>query len=84
MVFLKMNSMDTIVMFFMIPIMIALWKEVLLILWMKGGMMKEMVKKSKNEVKMKTEEIFLTFRQKVGVLGEVWNVSLWMMLGCSL
>ncbi len=46
--------------------------------------MKEMVKKSKNEVKMKTEEIFLTFRQKVGVLGEVWNVSLWMMLGCSL
>jgi hypothetical protein len=64
--------------------MIALWKEVLLILWMKGGMMKEMVKKSKNEVKMKTEEIFLTFRQKVGVLGEVWNVSLWMMLGCSL
>jgi hypothetical protein len=51
---------------------------------MKGGMMKEMVKKSKNEVIMKTEEKTLTFCQKVSVLGEVWNVSLWMMLGCSL
>jgi hypothetical protein len=40
--------------------------------------------KSRNEVIMKMEKGTLASCQKVGVLDEVWNVSLWMMLGCSL
>jgi hypothetical protein len=51
---------------------------------MKGGMKKEILKKNKNEVIMKTEEKTLASHQKVGLLGDLWNVSLWMMLGCLL
>ncbi len=40
----------------MIPIVMALWENVLMILWMKGGMKKEMVKKNMNEVIVKIEE----------------------------
>jgi hypothetical protein len=47
-------------------------------------MRKEMAKKRKNEVIMKTKERTLTSYQKVGLFGEVWNVNLWMMLGCLL
>ncbi len=47
-------------------------------------MRKEMEKKNKNELIMKMEEGIVAYYQKVGVLGEVWNVSLWMMLGCLL
>jgi hypothetical protein len=43
-----------------------------------------MEKKNKNEVIMKMEEGTLASRQKVGLFGKVQNVSLWMMLGCSL
>jgi hypothetical protein len=43
-----------------------------------------MAKKSKNKVLMKTEEGTLTSCQKVGLLGEVQNVNLWVMLGCLL
>jgi hypothetical protein len=44
-------------------------------------MRKEMVKKSKNKLIMEIEEGIFASRQKVGVLGEVWNVNLWIMLG---
>ncbi len=47
-------------------------------------MRKEMAKKKKNEVMMKTEEGAPTSHQKVGLFGKVRNVSLWMMLGCLL
>jgi len=47
MVLPKMSPMDTSVILFMILTMVALWKEVFLILWMKGGMRKEMAKKSR-------------------------------------
>jgi len=43
-----------------------------------------MVEKSRNELIMKTEEGTFASNQKVSVLSEVWNMSLWMMLGCSL
>ncbi len=33
---------------------------------------------------MKTEEGTLTSHQKEGLFSEVQNVTLWMMLGCSL
>jgi hypothetical protein len=39
---------------------------------MKGGMRKEMAKKSRNKVIMKMEVGILASFQKVGVLGEVW------------
>jgi len=83
MVFLKMNPVDTGVIFLMILVVMALWKKVL-ILWVKGGMKKEMAKKIMNELIMKIEEGIFASYQKVGVLGEVWNVSLWMMLGSLL
>ncbi len=44
-------------------------------------MRKEIRKKEKI---MKIEKKTLTSHQKVGLLGEVQNVTLWMMLGCSL
>jgi hypothetical protein len=47
-------------------------------------MKKEMVNKNMNEVIMKTKEGTFTLCYKVGLFGEVWNVSLWMMLGRSL
>jgi hypothetical protein len=47
-------------------------------------MKKEMAKKRRNEVIMKMIEGTLTSHQKVGLFGEMQNVSLWMMLGCSL
>jgi hypothetical protein len=43
-----------------------------------------MAKKIMNELIMKIEEGIFASYQKVGVLGEVWNVSLWMMLGSLL
>jgi len=43
-----------------------------------------MTKNKRNEVMMKMEEGTLASHQKVGLLGEVQNVTFWMMLGCSL
>jgi hypothetical protein len=47
-------------------------------------MKKEMAKKRRNEMIMKTKEGTLASHRKVGLFGEVQNVSLWMMLDCSL
>jgi hypothetical protein len=55
-----------------------------LILWVKAQMKKEMARKSRNKVIMKMVEGILTSHQNVGLLSDVWNVSLWMMLGCLL
>jgi hypothetical protein len=45
---------------------------------------KEMEKKRRNEVIMKMEEGTSASHQKEILLSEVQNVTLWMMLGCSL
>jgi hypothetical protein len=47
-------------------------------------MKKEMAKKSKNEVIIKTKQGISVSCQKVGLFGEAHNVNLWIMLGCSL
>jgi hypothetical protein len=62
----------------------ALWEKLLLILWLKAWMGKEMEKKRRNEMIMKMEEGIPVSHQKEVLLSEVQNVTLWMMLGCSL
>ncbi len=68
----------------MMPPVMALWEKLLLILWIKAWMGKEMEKKRRNEVIMKMEEGTPASHQKEILLSEVQNVTLWMMLGCSL
>jgi hypothetical protein len=43
-----------------------------------------MAKKRRNKVIMKIKERIPESHQKVGLFSKVQNVTLWMMLGCSL